>query len=296
MDLMSLKDSLIVGIPEAVLSLLFALYLVRSKLLKDNKIKSLLLLIISSIIIQTIVYFNRANFSNLIVVSFISLLGYSLVLKVIYRFKLWTAFLSGSLIILLLLFFDIFLITPFSLYLSSTGSKFYGFRFILILPARIAHIIIIYIMYKLQITMHGTILEKPWNELSSSTRSTIVEWLSFLGLSILFITNYIELFKNTMIYDVLNIFGYNGKIFYLATVLILVFAFSICKKLRSYIHIQDENNEMKFALNRDPVELLFIFLNIVSKSSSPTQRKNLQNEITKFLNFSEEGGEMDEEA
>ena len=295
MDILSLRDIVLVGIPEQLMSLLFALFLVKGSYLSKNKAKSFLLLILSAFLIQYFIIVSRANFSNRIITSFISVLAYIIALKTCYKFRLWTSFLSAFLIILLLLFFDIFLVAPFANYLQTTGSEFYESRLILSIPARIAHIFILFLQSKFKITIEGTLLEKSWKELSSSIKSIIAQWFAFLTLSILVITNYIEFFKNSMIkdLDVISLFGVNVKIFYITTVLILIFVFLISKKIHAYIKIKDQNDEIKHAIDRDPIELLFIILNIIAKNSSQTQRENLTNQIVKFLNS--KGGEQSDE-
>lgn len=283
MDLMTYSDIILVGIPEAIMSILFAFYLIKGTFLPQNKPVGLLLIIISAVTIQTSIVINRANFSNLILVSFLSLFIYTLVFRFIYRFQMWTSYLSSLFVILLLLFLDIFIVSPFSYYLEATGSRFYGSRLILILPARIIHALIILFQSKFKLTISDTILKKSWSDIPKTIQITILEWFAFLSLAVLFVSNYIEMFKNSMQQNILSIFGFHGKIFYLATALILIFTYLICKKIRTFIKIKDENDEIKYVLDREPIEFLFILLNIIARNSSQTQKENLSKEITKFL-------------
>lgn len=285
MDIMSLKDILLVGVPDALVWVFFGILLCFSDYFKDKKLLNITLkLIISVVFILGTVIYIRTLVTNIIYVCLVSALLYMITFRLIWKFNLRTSFFNGFMIVFTSASVEN-LFTPLFIYISSFSNIFTQSRFILSLPIRITEIIVVYLIYKGQISIGKTILfREDWNIMSLSKKITTILLITFSFTGAMIVGAYTDILIKESVYKLnLIVISLDIKCIFYGIIFLIIGGLLIISRTRQY----EEMKEIKQAFNIPKEKMLLNFL----RASEPEDFNKYKLIFDKFTN---EGGELNE--
>lgn len=224
MDNMSLFDAVVVGTPEGILSFLTGIVLIKGNIFKSKEFcfKFIIKIFLVSIVFSLALIIIRKSINSFIIISFISLLYYTLILRMIFRFNIRQALLSGYLGMFALMFCETLSTPIINLLRAKYSGDYFDYRFIFSFPTRIFQIIILFICLKFNLKSNK-LLSLEWDLLSKSKKITFYVVMSLLASSYLFSVNYTELFFKIHMYDIeVEKVFFNIQIFLIETLVFII--------------------------------------------------------------------------
>lgn len=269
MDNMSLFDAMVVGIPEVLLICLTGIVLIKGNIFKSEEfdLKFIIKILLGSIVFPLVLIIVRKNINSFILMSFISLLCYIIILKVIFSFNTRQALLGGHLAILTLIFCETFSTPIIELLRVKYSGYYFNYRFIFSFPTRIFQIIIVFICSKFNLKSNR-LLNLQWNLLSKSKKITFYVIVSLLVSGYLFSINYTELFFKINLYDidVKKIF-FNIQIFFIETIVFMIITIILLNRTILYENYKEILNSpqktLETLLYNSTEDEIYYYLNLI---------------------------------
>lgn len=247
MDNMSLVDAMVVGAPESILTLLIAIVVIKGNISKAKKLtlKFIMKILLVAVVFPLLMIIVRKNINSFITMSFISLLCYVLILRIVFQFNIRQALLSGYLAMFALMFCEIFPTPIINLLRAKYSGYYYDYRFIFSFPTRILQIMSLLICLKFNLRSNK-LLNLEWNLLSRSKKITFYVIMSLLASSYLFSVNYTELFFKINIYDIeIKKIFFNIQVFLIETIAFVIVTIVLLNRTILYENYKEILNNPK---------------------------------------------------
>lgn len=302
MDKMSKIDILLVGVPDALILLIFGLLLCFSDYFSGNRYRTFLPerlfksvkskritniafnLILSVVTILSVVIYARTKVYNIMHVSYISTVLYIFVFAYIWRLKPLLALFSG-LIVVSLSFSVENVFSPVLMYVSRYSDIFTQSRFLVSIPIRIAELAITCCVYTLKIDIGKLVLFRDdWRDQSFPRKITAIVLILFIFIGYTVAGAYTDILIKRAKYDIdLSMIETSINHLYYAVILLTLFGLLIISRTRNYERLK----EVEQIFNGLPREQLFTNFLQSSDPEDYEKYKPIWNEIV------EKGGKRD---
>lgn len=291
MDVMRIRDLLIVGVPEIVLCGIIAMQLLRGRdwikkgngFFKSPIVKIILnisKIILLSICIVGCQFFVKKYIDNIIWSGLINTVIHIIWYMIILRMRFIQAFILAIINGYIIIIGETLFIEPVLYIKNLLNLKgfFYDFRFLWTSPTRILQTIIIVFIYASNIKFTNNVLFiMKWNKLSRFQKTIMTCLMILLFTTLMISANYIEFIIKIEQNNIdNNLFYYNLKMFIVATLVYITVSILLL------IYVFDKEN-LSNILYREPSSLI----RIVLKVCSIEQVIEFSNIITEYLNEQE---------
>lgn len=284
MDKVNLFNILTVGMPESILTVIFAILVCNGKsVLKENRIIEILKIILSSVLMILFATFIRTKLTSITFITISNMLFYYLIFSIIWKCNIRQSILIGSLSMFMIVFSEIVTVMPTTMYIVErfTNYSFLDTKILWSIPTRIIQIISIIILFKFNISFKNNILLiKRWSDLEKSRKTTITLLSFLIMLAVIFNVNYSEIFVKMKINNIdISLFYVSMIVIVIETVIFLCTILFLLNRTTNY-----EN--FKEILYRKPDEIFEIILSLSDENQLDQYRQ---------LILKKEGGVINEE-
>lgn len=262
MDVMSLQDILLVGVPETTLSIFTVMLFLSKKI--DFKSESMYIqLILSNVVILSVIFLARSHLNSISYISIFSTSINMLTLKYIWQYNWRQSILGGGLSAYLLMTLEM-VTFPFLMAIINRYDYFVIFenRIVLTLPTRILQLLLLIIIWRLGITLKDNyLMTHKWNKLSLDKKVTISIVLAAIMIGIFLGISYCDLYFKLHILESNNLYPvylnslYTGNILMIVAFLLLLFRTIRYEEYRSLLKKTPEEFLKKILENSNHDEL-----------------------------------------
>jgi len=282
MDKMSLKDILLVGIPNVFILLLFGIFLYKNDYFKNKKIGiTVFKFIISTTFILWSLTYIRVIFQNILYVGLMSLVLYMITLIFVWKLNIRSS-LFCSIMIVFLSSSTENMFTPMFLKLSTESNIFTQSRFLMSLPIEITEIFVIFMVCFSKINIGNLLFFKSdWNGMTISNRIAAILLMIFVLTGFIIACSYTDILIKTTVFkiDISVIWASINFMFY-GVLLLIPSGLLIISRTRNNEEIKQEVQDIKEVFNLPPEKL---FLNIL-RASKPEDIPKYEEVFTNFIN------------
>ncbi|MCT4604488.1 MAG: hypothetical protein N4A64_00025 [Marinisporobacter sp.] len=270
MELMKIRDMLLVGFPEIFLGLLFGYKLLRKELQR----KGLFHIIFSTIFILSIAAIVRNYFKDIVTITLINTMSYFIAYKIILKFNIRQAVFAAAISMFTIVLAENATLLPT---LSALGTKnFFDTRIIGSIPTRLMQFMFLLFIIHFKINFEkSAIFKGNWKYLSRAQRITVTLFLFLSIVTIDFACNYTELvIKNYINHQPISI---SITKIMIENIIFMLVALILLNRTIYYEDFKD------FAL-KTPIELFQMML----KKSNQEDMKQYKALLDKYMNEGKE--------